>query len=329
MTPGRLAIGLALVVLAGAVLWWALSRRPAPVVWQGYVDADFVKIGPTRQGLLTGVRVARGDAVAAGAPLFDQDDVAERAARDQAARQAEESARQLANLQGPGRDTEIRQAEANLADAEATRDRARADLRRLEGAAPAGAATFQARDQARAEYRSAQARVDGLRAALAQTRAPTGRAEQIRAQMAAAGASRAALAMADWQLAQRHATAPAAGIIADVLARPGEVVDAGVPVVSLLPPGNIFIRLFVPQAMLSRVHPGDPVALACDGCAPGLEGRIDFISPQAEYTPPLIYSDESRAKLVYLVQARPRPDQAARLNPGQPVTVRPLAAGTP
>jgi HlyD family secretion protein len=322
------AVAAGLLLLGGA-LWWGLARRAAPVAWQGYVDADFVRIGPTQQGLLTGLHVARGDRVRAGQALFDQDDVAERAARDQAARQAEESARQLANLQGPGRDTEIRQAASNLADAEATRDRAQADLRRLEAAAPVGAATLQARDEARAAWRSTVARVEGLRAALEQAQAPTGRMEQIRAQAAGEGAARAALAIMAWRLAQRHVVAPTAGIVVDILAWPGEAVDAGTPVISLLPPGNIVIRLFVPEPMLSRIHVGDGVALACDGCPPGLAGQVDFIAPQAEYTPPLIYSDQSRAKLVYLVQARPRADQAGTLNPGQPVTVSPLWASGP
>ncbi len=322
----RLVLGFVLLaVAAGAGLWWWwTARRPEAVAWQGYAEADFVKIGPTQQGLVTAVHVARGDQVAAGAPLFDQDDTADRAARDQARRQAEESARQLANLQAPGRVTEIAQAEANLADAEATRDRAQADLRRVEAVVPAGGATVQARDQARADFLSASAKLRGLQAALDQMRAPSGRPEQINAQSADAAAARAAEAVAAWRLDQRHVAAPAAGVVADVLARPGETVDAGVPVISLLPPGNIFIRFFVPETLLATIHRGDRVALSCDGCPAGLAGTIGFIAPQAEYTPPVIYSDETRAKLVYMAEARLPPDRATLFNPGQPVTVRPL-----
>jgi HlyD family secretion protein len=321
----RILLVLAVLAIAGGFGgWWWMSQRQTPTVWQGYAEADFVKIGPTQQGALTTVRVARGDHVEAGAPLFDQDDTSERAARDQAARQRDESARQLANLQAPGRSTEIAQAEANLADAEATRDKTEADLHRLNAVLPSGGATVQSRDQARADFRSAVAKVQGFEAALEQMRAPTGRPEQIQAQMAAADALRAATAVMAWRLAQRHVVAPATGVIADVLARPGETVDAGMPVVSLLPPGNIFIRFFVPEAMLARIHHGDPVALACDNCPPDLVGTVSFIAPQAEYTPPLIYSDDNRAKLVFMVEARPRPDQATLFNPGQPVTVRPL-----
>ncbi|WP_342630003.1 HlyD family efflux transporter periplasmic adaptor subunit [Nguyenibacter vanlangensis] len=315
------ALAMVLVLASGGGAWWWLSRSPQPLSWQGYADADFVRIAPTQAGMLTALHVARGAHVAAGQPLFDQDDVAERAARDQAARQFEESSRQLANLQNAARETEILQARANLADARAIADRAAADLRRLNVAAPAGAATLQARDAARAAYLSAQARVAGMRAALDQALAPTGRDQQIRAQAANAAAARAALAALQWRLDQRHVAAPAAGIIADILAWPGEVVESGAPVISLLPPENIYIRFFVPEPAVSHLHYGDTVTLSCDGCPAGLRGVIDFIAPQAEYTPPLIYSDQSRAKLVYLLQARPRPGQARQFNPGQPVTV--------
>jgi HlyD family secretion protein len=97
---------------------------------------------------------------------------------------------------------------------------------------------------------------------------------------------------------------------------------AGAPVVSLLPPANVLVRFFVPEAALSAIHRGDRVALRCDNCPLDLAATVSFVSPQAEYTPPVIYSEASRAKLVYLVEARPQPEQATLLNPGQPIEVR-------
>ena len=111
-----------------------------------------------------------------------------------------------------------------------------------------------------------------------------------------------------------------------MLARPGETLEAGAPVVSLLPPENIFVRFFVAETSLAHVHIGDTVALTCDNCPPDLVGTVSFISPQAEYTPPFIYSESTRAKFVFLAEARPKPDQARLFNPGQPVTVKPQAA---
>ena len=153
--------------------------------------------------------------------------------------------------------------------------------------------------------------------------APMGREREIKAQQAAVEAARAAVDMTQWRLDQRHVMAPVAGIVADVLARPGETIPAGGAVVSLLPPENIFVRFFVPEPRLAEVHIGDKVRLVCDGCAADLTATISFISPQAEYTPPVIYSESIRAKLVYMVEARPSVEQAALINPGQPIAVRP------
>ncbi len=321
-------VGLAVLAGAGGI-WWYRSLAPAPTQWQGYAEADFVKIGPTQQGLLTEVAVHRGDLVALGAPLFAQDDRSDRAARDQAARQARQAQEQLANLQAAGKSTEIEQAEANLADARATLERTQLDLTRGEGLLPSGAITRQTLEQRRADFQSATARVAALTAALAQAQAPLGRDREIKGQEDAVRAAQSALEMAAWRLSQRKVASPVAGRVADVLALAGETLAAGAPVVSILPPGNIFVRFFVPEGDLANIHPGDAVALSCDGCAGSLPAQISFISPQVEYTPPVIYSESSRAKLVFMIEARMSPDRAALLNPGQPVMVRPVGAAAP
>jgi HlyD family secretion protein len=324
-----LIVVLLLVAAAGSVFWWWSARRPQPVMWQGYAEADFIKVGPTQSGLLTSVNVARGDAVAVGSPLFAQDDVDDQAARDQAARQLEQAEQQLANFQQGGKPTEIAQAEANLADTNATLARTAIDLTRGEAQLPSGGVSKQSVDQMKADHLSAQAKMAGMQAALAQAKAPMGREGEIQAQLASVAAFRAALAMADWRLTQRRVTAPATGRVADVLARPGETMTAGAPVVSLLPPENIFVRFFVPEAALATLHQGDAVAFACDRCGGGLTGTVSFISPQAEYTPPLIYSESSRSKLVFLIEARPPRDKAVLFNPGEPVEVRPIGVRAP
>ena len=320
----RVIIAFALAAIIGSFGWW-YSRAPAAVEWQGYAEADFVKVGPTLEGLLTALHVERGTKVAAGAPLFDQDDIADAAALEQTKRQLAQAERQLANLQSGGKPTEIEQAEANLADAEASRDKLSADLQRTEQLLPRGYATTQLADQQRADLRSAGAKIQAMQAALAQMRAPLGRESEIKAQQAAVDGAGAGVAMAQWRYDQRHVKSPATGVVADVLARPGETIPAGSPVVSLLPPENIFVRFFVPETMLAKVHYGDQVKLICDNCPSDLVAMISFIAPNSEYTPPVIYSESSRAKLVYRVEARPSTQQATLLNPGQPIIVRPLA----
>ena len=315
---------LSLLGAFGAAWWWS-NRQPPSVEWQGYAEADFVKVGPTQQGLLMSLHVARGSKVAQGAPLFDQDDTNDVAARNQMAGQLKQAKEQLANLKDGAKPTEIQQAEANLADARAARDKIEADLQRNEILVKNYTATQQLVDQQRADLRSATARVQGLEAAIAQLRAPMGREGEINAQQQLVESLRAAVAMAQWRIDQRHVIAPATGVVADVLARPGETIPAGSPVVSLLPAENIFVRFFVPEGQLAEVHEGDRVALLCDRCPADLAASISFISPLAEYTPPVIYSEASRAKLVYMVEARPPRERAALINPGQPIAVRPLS----
>jgi len=322
-----LVIGL-LFAVGGAIWWWS-GRGPPPIVWQGYAEADFVEVGPTQQGLLTALSVQRGDKVAAGAPLFTQDDIADRAARDQAAQVLAEAQKQLANLQAGGKPTEIEQAKANVANNQATLVRTSADLSRGKELLHQGVVTQQSVDLLVADHLSAQAQLDAMQAALVQIRAPLGRDQEIKEQRANVAAAQAALQMAEWKLGQRKVTAPTGGQIADVLARPGETLAAGAPVISLLPPVNIFVRFFVPEKDFSKMHLGDQVTLAGDGWPGNLPATITFISPQAEYTPPLIYSESSKSKLVFIIEARPRPEQAAQLNPGEPIEVRPAQTPAP
>jgi len=138
----------------------------------------------------------------------------------------------------------------------------------------------------------------------------------------AQAALRDAEARLNWaktRLARRSVASPAAGSIQQVYYRPGEVVSAGRPIVALLPPGNLKVRFYVPEAMLPKISAGDVVKVSCDGCAPNLVARVSFISRSSEYTPPVIYSLDERSKLVFLIEALPERPEALRI--GQPVSV--------
>jgi HlyD family secretion protein len=121
------------------------------------------------------------------------------------------------------------------------------------------------------------------------------------------------------RLSRRRMASPVAGIVQQVYYRPGETVQPGKPLVSLLPPGNIKVRIFVPEALLPRIAIGDKVSITCDGCDGELSAAITFISQSVEFTPPVIYSLQERSKFVFLVEARP--DKPDRLRVGQPVSV--------
>ena len=138
----------------------------------------------------------------------------------------------------------------------------------------------------------------------------------------AEAALRQAKANLEWsqtRLARRNAYSPGEGTIEQIYYRPGETVPAGRPVLALLPPGNLKLRFFAPQAVLPEIKYGQTVGVSCDGCEKGLTAKVSFIARSAEYTPPVIYSQDERAKLVFLIEARP--DNPEKFRVGQPVTV--------
>ena len=121
------------------------------------------------------------------------------------------------------------------------------------------------------------------------------------------------------RLARRKGFAPVAGTIQQVYFREGEMVPAQRPVLSIMPPGNMKIRFFVPETELPKLAIGEEVKVTCDNCSSDLAARIYFIATTAEYTPPVIYSLDERNKLVYLIQARPSKPDSLRV--GQPISV--------
>jgi HlyD family secretion protein len=130
------------------------------------------------------------------------------------------------------------------------------------------------------------------------------------------------LTQAQWNYDQKRQSAPEAGFVYDTLYRQGEWVAAGKPVVVLLPPQNIKVRAFVPETRIGTIHYGDIVRVTVDGVRDPFVGKVSYISPHAEYTPPVIYSRESRQKLVFMVEAVFDPAISAKLHPGQPVDVQ-------
>jgi HlyD family secretion protein len=288
---------------------------------QGYVEGEYVYVSSPEAGTLRALSVQRGRRVRAGDPLFSLDDVPEKAARAQAAQQLAQAQATLEDLKKGKRPPEIQSAQAQLDQAQAALALAEQELARQEKLAtvPGGAAR-QDLDRARSTRDQDSRRVAQLQADL-QTAQTGSRDDQIAAAAAAVRALQAALDRADWDLSQKSQAAPAAGLIFDTLYRPGEWVAAGRPVVALLPPENVKVRAFVAEASVGAIHLGDPVSITMDGVPQPQAGKVSFISPQAEYTPPVIYSEESRGKLVFMVEAVFDAAIAANLHPGQPVDV--------
>jgi HlyD family secretion protein len=218
---------------------------------QGWIEGDFVFVGPDEAGRVETLAVREGDAVATGAPLFAVDADLQRA--------------------------DLQMQEATVTNAQQAYDRAVALLKTSAG-------TQKALEDAEAALRTAKARLNS-----SQTR-----------------------------LARRNLASPVTGAVQQIYYRPGEMVPAGRPVLSILPPGNIKVRFFVGEPLLPKLALGDTVEVTCDGCAPVL-AKVSFIARSAEYTPPVIYSLDERNKLVFMIEARTEAPGGLRV--GQPVSV--------
>jgi HlyD family secretion protein len=251
--------------------------------WLGYAEGDQAFIAAPLAGWVTDLKVQRGDWVNKGQPLFSLDAANQISARDQA-------------------QAEIAQAQGQLGQAEANLELARKQLVRQEGLMRSGATSQQAYDQAKMSFDAANAQVAQLEANERQ--------------------ARAGLSGAAYQLSQREVVSLTEGRVQDVFFREGEYVPAMTPVVSVLPPRNVYVRFFVPEDQFSRVHLGQKVRVHCDGCADNIVATVAFIASQQEFTPPVIFSNQSRTQLVFKVEARA--PGGLKLNPGQPVDVDPL-----
>jgi HlyD family secretion protein len=308
----------ACTVASALCIFFAGCRRHESETVQGYVEGEFIYIASPAAGFLETLSVQRGAQVKEEDPLFGLEAAPEKAARDEAERRLAQARANLEDAKKGRRPEEIDALEAQLQQARSALTLAEKELSRQESLTRSGAAARQDLDRARSTRDQDRQRVAQLEAEL-KTAQLGSRTDQIAAAEANVRALEAALERAAWDLAQKHQTAPQAGLVFDTLYREGEWVAAGRPVISLLPPQNIKVRAFVPETRIGALHPGDRVRATVDGVREPFVGKLSFISPRAEFTPPVIYSRESRAKLVFMVEAVFEPAVAARLHPGQPL----------
>ena len=287
---------------------------------QGYVEGEFVHVATPIGGRLDRLAVKRGDAIASGAPLFALEAASEAAAQRQALEQLRAAEAQLADLRQGRRPPELDVTRAKLAEARAEAQKSQTRLARDEAQFRVGGIARAQLDDARAAHEADLARVRSLESEVQVGELPS-RTDQIRAQGAQVAAARAAVEQAQWKLDQKTVMSTREGQVVDTLYREGEYVKEGSPVVRMLPPANVKVRFFVPQALVGAIAPGRAASVRCDGCAAEVPVTVSYVSTEAEYTPPVIYSNETRAKLVFMVEARPALADAAKLRPGQPVSV--------
>lgn len=307
----------ALVALA-ALLLGACARRE-PSAYQGYLEGEFVYVAAPLAGQLERLAVTRGTRVEAGAPLFALEQSAEVSTLRETAERLRSAQARLADLRKGLRPSELAALEARIAQARAAAELSALELQRATRLHETTVLSDDDFDRVRLNH-EANTRQVAEAAAQLDTARLGGRADLIAAAEAEAGAAQAALDRAGWSVAQKNRAAPAAALVYDTLFREGEFVAAGQPVVSLLPPANLKVRFFVPEAGFAALKAGQAVKVAITG-RPPLEARISYLSPKPEYTPPVLYNRENRAKLVFMVEAVFDATVAADLHPGQPVDV--------
>lgn len=326
MSDSRLAISSCRPRIAIAVLLALLGLlhgcdKVEPGGYQGYVEGEFVYLASPYAGQLRKLHVRRGTNVAQGQPVFVLEQESEQAARTEAEQRLKSAEARVRNLKIGRRAPEVNAIRAQLAQAQAARDLSSSRLKQQEKLFAGGFISSERLVEIRSTYQRDTARVAEAEAQIRAAQLPLGRNAELAGALDDAEAARAALAQADWRLQQKSISAPATGFVQDTFYVEGEWVPAGKPVTALLPPGNLKVRLFVPETVIGSLSPGQGVRISCDGCGAPISAKISYLSAQAEYTPPIIYSKESRSKLVFLVEVRPDPRDAARLHPGQPVDV--------
>jgi HlyD family secretion protein len=309
-----------LTALLAGLLALAACSRPAPAGWQGYLEGDFVYVASPLAGQLETLAVQKGDRVGTGALLFTLERNSELAAQRQAAEQLRATQARLEDLKKGSRPSELAALEARRDQARAAAELSRLEFTRQENLFKTQVISASDFDHARLAYDGDARAVEDLTAQLATARLG-GRPDAIAAAAADVSAAVAAKERADWNVDQKTQSAPKAGLVYDTLYRAGEFVAAANPVVVLLPPENVKVRFFVPEPDFGALKAGAAIRVSLSGRTAPLTAHISYLSPQPEYTPPVLYNRENRSKLMFLVEAVFDAADARDLHPGQPVDV--------
>jgi HlyD family secretion protein len=306
-------------LLAGFLAFFGFNN-PDGQVFQGYGEGEYILVAPQIGGTIETLAVVRGQTLHKGDPLYTLEHGFEQATVNQAKAEAERDEATLIDLVKAKRQPELDQLVASreqamaalqIADITNSRDQKQFTSRAISQATlDADKATL---DQAHAKLAEAEA-------ALATGRLSTGRDDAIHAAQATVAASDAVLAAAQWKLDQKTLATPTDAFVFDTLYRAGEYVNAGQAVVSLLPASNIRARFFVPAPALPSIVRGTAVKIQETGDKTPIDAHITYISPQAEYSPPELYNQDNRSKLLYMIEATPDAEPE-RIHPGQPIDV--------
>lgn len=288
--------------------------------YQGYVEAEFVNISSTQSGRLDKLYVKRGDAITKGSNLFVLDHESEVYALRQIDSELSAAQAILSDYQKGSRPEEIAVIEKQLIQAQAASDNAAEQLRQNKALYDTNAVSKTDYDKSLSLAKSTAAKVQELENTLHVAKLPK-RHDQIKAQQKRIDQLQSAYAQAAWRVDEKALTSSYDALVFDTLYREGEVVPSGGIIVRLLPKENIKIRFFVPQNVAEKLRVSQKASITSRSDNKAIPLHITYISPEAEFTPPVIYSNETKAKLTYMIEATPDPHNAPMLHPGQPVEV--------
>jgi HlyD family secretion protein len=317
-------IPVVILLIAAAAFYFRGLWLPAPAGqanYLGYVEGETVMIAAPQAGRVSARPATKGAAIRKGETVFSLDTGVATAelARAEAAVQTAQA--QLDNLLTGKRDPELNQIRAQRREAEASLALAKAELLRALSLTTTGTGSRTSLDQAQSTVSQYEARIAQFQAAEAAARLAA-RGPEIEAARSKVKEAEASAKQAQARLAELSPAAPVDALVENTFFEVGEWVGAGQPVVSLLPPNAITLHYFVPEAALAKAQPGTSIHFTCDGCGPEMTATITHVETSPEFSPPVIYSQGARAKLVFLVEARPDAIDPL-LRPGLPIEVEP------
>ncbi|MFA5983849.1 MAG: HlyD family efflux transporter periplasmic adaptor subunit [Methylococcaceae bacterium] len=290
--------------------------------YQGYVEGDYQFLASPYGGFLEHLNVERGARVNANALLFKVNDELARHELNEAQAQWQSLQDKVTNLNLPRRKPEIMAMQAQLKAMQANLQLSDQQLQRALNLFKKGSLPQAELDKAKATRDGDAARVTSAQEQWLSAKNSLGRSPEIKSADADLKAAEARLKQKQWQVDNTAIFAPVAGQVTETYFLPGEWVPAGQPIVSFLPDERRRIRFFVPETELTKLTLGQEITANCDGCLTAVKAKIVYIATFAEYSPPIIYSQDARAKLVFQVEAIPTIEVAPSLHPGLPMDVQ-------
>lgn len=286
----------------------------------GYIEGRYVYLAAPVSGELLNLAVHKGETVTQGQLAFQLDTQPELSELQNAQAQLRVASQDLKNLEVGERTTVLRRYESQMAEAKANLVYSQKMYERNQKLRATNVISEASLDLSRSQYQSDVEKLNAATANLNEAKLGA-RDHLILSQEAKVSVAESDVKKYQWMVDQKAMHIPQNGFVQDTLYRQNEYVPAGKPVIQFLPPENRLVIFFVPEEMLSTIHPGNTIKFTCDGCQKNLTATISYISSRAEYTPPVIYSKDSRGKLVYWIEAKVDPAIAAKVNPGEPVEV--------